>query len=67
MKVFGNTVYVNPDNTVLVQLEKQRLRKRLHQLRTGTEDPGGSSYIRSGVLFSKGVEMDHVDTTRQLF
>ena len=44
-KVFGDTVYVNPDNTVLVQLEEQRLRKKLRHL--CADDPGG---IKSIVL-----------------
>lgn len=64
-QVFGATVYLNPDNTVLVQQEERRLRSRLQSLKI--DDPDGIHYIRSGVLYSNGKEVDRVNMIPQLF
>ena len=64
-RVFGAPIYLNPDNTVLVQQEERRLRKRLKDFRN--DDPDGNHFIRSGVLYSNNNEIDRVNMTPQLF
>ena len=61
---FKNKVFINPDNSFFVQLEEQRLRKHLAKLKE--EFPSRPSYIKSGVLYHEGSEVDRVDVRKQL-
>ena len=61
---FKNKVFINPDNSYFVQLEEQRLRKHLAQLKN--DFPSRPSYIKSGVLYHEGSVVDKVDVRNQL-
>ena len=64
-RYFHNTIYVNPDNSYLVQCEEFRLRQRLKELKE--EDPSAFPYIRSGNLYSHDTVIDRIDVCNQLF
>lgn len=65
MDAFHNKVFVNPDNSFLVQKEEYRLRQKLKEIKS--EDPNVTSYIRSGVLYSNGSIVDKIDIRSQMF
>ncbi|MEL7309091.1 MAG: hypothetical protein AAGK05_15315, partial [Pseudomonadota bacterium] len=65
MHTFKSKIYVNADNSFLVQKEEYRLRQKLKDLKR--EKPLLSSYIRSGVLYHAGKEIDRVNVKNQLF
>ena len=64
-KVLNNAVFINCDNTHLVQKEEFRLRQKLKELKV--KHPGTSCYIRSGSLYLDGTAVDDVDIRNQLF
>jgi hypothetical protein len=64
-KSFRNKIFVNPDNSPLVQREEHRLREKAKQLRK--DEPNLPAYIKAGVLYHNGSKVDEIDTSRQLF
>ena len=64
-KVFDKPVYVNCDNSFLVQKEEFRLRQMLKDAKA--KNPGSSCYIRSRSLYLKGTVVDEIDVRNQLF
>ena len=62
---FGGKIFVNPDNSYLVQREEYRLRERMKQIKTG--GPNISAFIKSGKLYQDGVPIDEVNVRNQLF
>ena len=64
-QLFNNKIYINVDNSFLMQKEEYRLRQRLKELKR--EDPSCSSYIRAGVLYHDGVIDDKSDVRNQIF
>ena len=62
---FQNKVFVNTDNSFLVQREENRLRVRLKEM--GRSEPNTNSYIRAGVLYQDDHKVDEVDVRNQLF
>ena len=64
-KTFDSIVFVNCDNSFLVQKEEFRLRQRLKELKM--KNPGASCYIRSRSLYVDDTAVDEVDITNQLF
>ena len=61
---FHNRIYVNSDNSFLVQKEEYRLRQRLKEMKD--DFPGIPAYIRSGALLFDGKVVDKVDIKNQL-
>lgn len=64
-KIFRNRIFINSDNSLLVQKEEQRLRSKLKELKN--ENPVVATYIRSGKLFHDGRVVDSVDVQKQIF
>ena len=64
-KLFGNKIYINPDNSLIVQKEEQRLRARAKELKG--ESPNVTTYVRSGKLYHDGKVVDSVDVRNHLF
>lgn len=64
-RCFESRIFVNPDNSFLVQKEEYRLRERLKRLKA--EEPNLSCYIRSGTLYQEGKMIDKIDFRHQLF
>ena len=65
LKTFGEKIFVNPDNSFLVQREEARLRQELQRIKK--EDPGASLFIRSGTLYHNNMSIDKIDIAKQLF
>ena len=65
IKTFGRKIFVNPDQSFLVQREELRLREE--QSRLKDENPGSSVYIRSGVLYLDNSPKDRINVTHHLF
>ena len=65
MHIFKAKIFVNADSSFLVQKEEYRLRQKLKDLKR--DKPHTSSYIRSGVLYHGGKEVDRVNIKNQLF
>ena len=64
-KLFGNKIYINPDNSLIVQKEEQRLRAKAKELKS--ESPNVATYVRSGKLYHDGKVIDSVDVRNHLF
>ena len=64
-RIFHRRIYINCDSSFLMQKEEFRLRQKLKQLKS--ENPGSSSYIRSGTLYLNGTIFDKIDVKNQLF
>ena len=62
---FQNKIFVNPDNSYLMQCEEHRLRQKLKEIKE--EEPGVTCYIRSGLLYRSGSIIDKVNVCNQLF
>ena len=65
VRTFGEKIFVNPDNSFLVQKEEARLRSELKKLKA--QYPHASLYIRSGSLYLDGEIVDKVNIKKQLF
>ncbi|MEL7308770.1 MAG: hypothetical protein AAGK05_13455, partial [Pseudomonadota bacterium] len=63
-KLFGNKIFINPDNSLVVQKEEQLLRSKAKELKD--EYPNVATYIRSGKLYHDGRVIDSVDVRNQL-
>jgi hypothetical protein len=64
-KIFQNRIFVNPDNSILVQKEELRLREKLKCMKK--ENPGISIYIKAGKLCHDDKVIDEIDIKKQLF
>ena len=62
---FGAGIFINPDDSFLVQKELYRLRQKLKEMKT--KDPNCKPYIRSRVLYLDGSVIDEVNIENQLF
>ena len=65
IKTFGRKIYVNPDQSYLIQKEELRLRRERARLKN--KFPNSSVFIRSGVLYMDNSPFDKVDVSKQLF
>lgn len=65
IKTFGRKIFVNPDQSFLVQREELRLRGE--QSRLKSENPDSSVYLRSGVLYLNNSPVDRINVAHQLF
>ena len=65
IKAFGSKIFVNLDQSFLVQREELRLREERSRLKR--DDPDSSVYIRSGILYLNNSPVDRVDVANQLF
>jgi hypothetical protein len=63
--MFQTKVYINPDNSPLVQQEEFRLRGKMKQLKK--DEPSLPSYIKAGVLYYNGSKIDEINVRHQLF
>ena len=63
--LFGNNIFINPDNSPIVQKEEQRLRLKANEMKA--ETPNVATYIRSGKLYHDGRVVDSVNVQNQLF
>ena len=64
-KIFGKRIFVNPDNSFLVQREEVRLRQESQHMKKDSLD--ASLYIRSGTLYYNNMAVDKIDITNQIF
>ena len=62
---FQTKVFVNPDNSFLIQKEEHRLRQELKEYKEC--NPSRSYYIRSGVLYHDNKMIDRINIRNQLF
>lgn len=64
-KTFHERIFINCDNSFLMQKEEFRLRQSLRKLKS--EHPTSPVFVRSGSLYLDGSVVDSVDVRNQLF
>lgn len=64
-QTFHNKIFVNSDSSFLVQKEEYRLRQHLKEIKS--DNSSASAFIRAGVLYVDGSEVDKIDIKKQLF